>query len=131
MLEKAPRRRAAERLLAKLPDELDCKAEQRLPQVIDGWRGRIDLEFTGADGFQVLVEAKIYALYEPGQVQGYLDSSSCYGLVGIVRNRFEQAEPEDERWLGRSAGPMSSRVGRTSSTPIPLSPRYGGSYWKL
>ena len=25
VLEKAPRRRAAERLLAKLPDELDCK----------------------------------------------------------------------------------------------------------
>lgn len=101
VLEEAPKRAEAARLLEQLPEDLDCEAERPLPEMIDGWRGRIDLEFTGDDGFHVLVEAKIYALYSPGQLQGYLDTSKCQGLVGLVRNRtFEEAEPEDERWVG-------------------------------
>jgi len=101
VLEEAPRQASAERLLRVLPEELRYEAERPLPKMIDGWRGRIYLEFTGEDGFHVLVEAKIYALYAPGQLQGYLDASQCQGLVGLVRNRtFEEAEPEDERWVG-------------------------------
>lgn len=101
LLEEAPRQAAAVRLLRVLPEELRCEAERPLPEMIDGRRGRIDLEFTGEDGFHVLVEAKIYALYAPGQLQGYLDASQCQGLIGLVRNRtFEEVEPEDERWVG-------------------------------
>jgi hypothetical protein len=101
VLENAPHTQTASALLQKLPGHLTCRAEGPTAIAPEGRRGRIDLEFKGEGGFHLLIEAKLYSSYYEGQLQRYLDGSSCSGLVGLVRNREEnEVEPEDQRWLG-------------------------------
>ena len=95
--------------LGRVPEILECRAEETLYAVGGTSYGRVDLRFENADvDFTLLAELKLFADYGPEQTQRYLDAlrdlppGGRRGLIAVTRNVPSAGEPAagTPRWLG-------------------------------
>jgi hypothetical protein len=114
--------RAAQRFARMPRSDVRCIDEQRLEARVSRRAlrhrakdlGRVDLEFSGSDGWQLLVELKLDADFGDMQVERYVEQ----GIVAaIVRNPDEHAPRSSEvGWVG--AASWSSLVPRLRTLPV-------------